>query len=387
MTSSSLRRIVVVGGSIAAVTAAEALRVRGFDGDITVLSEETSAPYSRVPLSKGVLCGKETPDSALLPPLDGEVSLRLGTRAAGLRVDRRRVVCDDGDEVPYDGLVIATGARARRLARPGQAGEHVVRTLDDATRLAGRIATAGSVIVVGAGFLGMEVASTCTDLGLAVTVVDRDPPLRRLLGGWLADLVVGAARDRGVRFVRATRAVELAGGQEVTGVRIGDRVLTADVVVSAVGDVPGTGWLADSGLPLRGGLVVDDRCRVAPDIVAAGDVTVSGRPGGEFRRSPHWTSAVIQGQVAAATLLHGEVATLPRPDAYYWTEQFGLDIKISGEIPDGPAPTVLAGDPRERSALLQWRRNGRGVAAVSVNHRMPIVKLKRLGAWASAEPG
>lgn len=143
-----------------------------------------------------------------------------------------------------------------------------------------------------------------------------------------------------------------------------------------------TGWLADSGLPLEG--VVDRRCRVTPHVVAAGDVTVTRLPRENQRRSPHWTSAVVQAQIAAATLPHGEEAVLPKPDPYYWTEQFGLDIKISGEIPDGPAPETLAGDPTQRSALLQWSQHGRPVAAAALNHRTPIVKLKKLGAWAPA---
>ena len=383
-TSSAFRRVVVAGGSVAAVTAADALRVQGFDGEITLLSDEAHAPYSRVPLSKGVLSGRETPDSATLPALAGDVSVRLGTRVAQLRADRQRVVLSDGEEVPYDAVVIATGARARRLTAPGQRGEFVIRTLDDAIALAARIGTASSVLVIGAGFLGMEVASTCADWGLAVTVVDRDPPLRRLLGAWLADLVVKSARERGVRFVVAPDGVELFGHPEVAGVDRGSRRLTADVVVSAVGDLANTDWLADSGLPIEGGLVVDSRCRVTPRIVAAGDVTVTRIHGQAHYRSPHWTNAIQQGQAAAAALLHGDAAPALRPDPYYWTEQFGLDIKISGQIPEHAPPAVLAGDPRQRSTLLQWCHGDRPVAAVSVNHRIPIAKLKKLSAQAAA---
>ncbi len=384
--ASSLRRVVVAGGSIAAVTAAEGLRLQGFDGDITLLAEEDHPPYSRVPLSKGILAGREALGSATLPPVAGDVTVRLGATAARLHEEHRRVVLADGEEVPYDGLVIATGARARRLAGPGQTGECVVRTRDDATRLAARLDTAGSVIVVGAGFLGMEIASTCAVLGKTVTVVDRDPPLRRLVGEWLADLVVQAARERGVEFALAPDGVQLLGRPEVQAVDCGDRIATADVIVSAVGDLPNTEWLADSRLPLHGGLVVDERCRVAPDIVAAGDVTVSRTHGGPYRRSPHWTSAVVQGQLAAAALVHGRETPLPRPDPYYWTEQFGLDIKISGEIPHGQPPTVLAGDPRQGSALLQWSLSDRPVAAVAINHRLPVVTLKRLGGRAAGPP-
>ncbi len=379
-----MRRVVIAGGSIAAVTAAQTLRAQDFEGDITFLSDEIHAPYSRVPLSKGVLSGKETVDSAALPAIGDDMTVRLGARVANLRPDYQRVVLADGEDVPYDGLVIATGARARRLAAPAQAGEHVIRTLDDAIALGDRIDVADSALVIGGGFLGMEVASTCAERGLAVTVVDRDPPLRRLLGAWLAELVVKAARERGVRFVQSLNGVEPLGHPEITGVDCGDRHLHADIVVSAVGDLPNTEWLADSGLPLDTGLVVDSRCRVTPHIVAAGDVTATRMDDGKARRCPHWTSAVLQGQAAARTLLHGKTTFVPPPDPYYWTEQFGLDIKISGDIPADTAPTVLAGEPRQHSALLQWNRQDRPVAAASVNHRIPIVKLKRLGAHASA---
>ena len=381
-----LRRVVVVGGSIAAVTAAASLRADGFDGALTLLSDEVHPPYSRVPLSKAVLGGGAPAASATLPAAGDDVVVRLGAPVRGLQPGRQRVVLADGEEVPYDGLIVATGSHARRLAGPGQVGEQVLRTVDDATGLAARIGRAGSVVVAGAGFLGMEIASTCADLGLRVTVVDREPPLRRLLGEWLAEVVVEAARERGVRLVHAPGGIELVGRPEVQGVRWAAGQVTADVVVSAVGDIPNTGWLADSGLIVRGGLVVDRGCRAGPRVYAAGDVTVTDLGRGVLRRSPHWTSAVRQARTAAAGLLHGVGAIAPRPDPYFWTEQFGLDVKISGEIPPGRAPEVLAGDRAQRSVLLQWRDRGRPVAAATVNHRLPVVRLKALGAHASTVP-
>lgn len=377
------KRVVVVGGSIAAVTAAESLRLEGFDGDITLLSDENHLPYSRVPLSKGILNGKESIQSALLPPLSQDITIRLGAQAVALSPERQRVQLGDGEEVPYDRLIIATGASARRLARPGQKGEHVIRTMEDIETLSSTLRGARSVIVVGGGFLGMETASTCTDLGLRVTLIDREPPLRRLLGTWLSDLVIDAARERGVDFILAPEGVELVGKPQVHGVDFGHGVLTADVVISAVGDTPNVDWLAGSGLTIRGGIVVDTRCQVTPQIAAAGDVTVTATSRETYERSPHWTSAVRQGRMAAAVLLHGDNAVAIKPDPYYWTEQFGLDIKISGEIPRESRPVVLEGDIGRRSALLQWQSKERPIAAVAINHRLPIVKLKRLGANAS----
>jgi 3-phenylpropionate/trans-cinnamate dioxygenase ferredoxin reductase component len=376
-----LERIVVVGGSIAAATAAGALRSEGFDGEVLVVSEERDPPYSRVPLSKGVLSGAQAPETARLPALDPSIEVLLGRRAVGLDSAAKFVGLDDGAKLTFDGLVVATGARPIRLARPGQHGELVVRTLSDAAALAERVRCAATAVVVGGGFLGMEVASTLMGLGLDVTLVDRDPPLRRLLGTWLADHVVGLATKKGLRVIHGAGDVTLLGTQ-IEAVQLGDgRRLAADVVISAVGDVPATDWLASSGLPLRGGLVMDACCRVAPAIVAAGDVATVRDQGGRLTRSPHWTSAVEQGYAAARSLLDPEGVSPVQPNAYFWTEQFGFDIKIAGHVPASGAPEVVEGDPAENSALLRWRSPGGGVAAaVAVNHRIPVVKLKKLRA-------
>jgi len=220
------------------------------------------------------------------------------------------------------------------------------------------------------------VASTLRHNGLEVTVMDRDPPRLRLLGPWLADLIVGRATADGVRFVLAPNGVELI-GDPVRGVITGPgEEFFADLVVTAAGDLPNVEWLESSGLPLAGGLVVDDRCVVAPGIVAAGDVAVREVLPGLFRRTPHWTNAIVQGQAAARAMLDSDTAPY-EPDHYFWTEQFGLDIKIAGELPLEGAPEVVAGDPDELSALLQWRRDDR-IVAVSINHRMPVARLKAM---------
>jgi 3-phenylpropionate/trans-cinnamate dioxygenase ferredoxin reductase subunit len=219
----------------------------------------------------------------------------------------------------------------------------------------------------------MEVATSCRALGLRTTVVDLAPPLLRLLGPWLADLAVAAARDLGIQVKVSPEGAEVLDGQRV---RCGESVLEADVIVAAVGDVPNTEWLRSSGLPLdaSGGLVADACCRVAPGIAAAGDVV--SRDG---RRTPHWTNAVEQGRAAVAALLQGESARPYRPDRYYWTEQSGLDIKISGELPVAGSPEILAGSVEERSMLLRWHHAGGTATAVAVNHRIPMARLKGLG--------
>ena len=376
-----VKHIVVAGGSIAAATAVSTLRAHGWDGRITLVTDEQSPPYSRVPLSKGVLCGALGWDAVTLPALPDDVDLRLNTGATALDVQNRAVTLSDGTVLHYDGLVIATGSRPRRLAADGQHGELVVRTLADAATINAKLRTARSAVVVGAGFLGMEVASTLRVNGLAVTVIDRDPPLRRLVGSWLADLVAAAAAEAGVDFVLAPHGVTLT-GNPVSGVTTPDGLsFTADIVVTAAGDLPNIEWLHDSGLTLAQGVVVDDCCQAAPGVVAAGDVATRQVAPGVHQRTPHWTNAVLQGRTAALTLLgvHQPYA----PDHYFWTEQFGLDIKIAGELPLQGEPEILEGDPTAWSVLAQWRRDGLPVAAAAINHKLPIVRLKRLATAAA----
>ncbi|GCE38163.1 Ferredoxin reductase [Rhodococcus wratislaviensis] len=379
MSGSKRRNIVIVGGSIAALTSAQILRAEGFGGDITMLSAEACAPYSRVPLSKAILAGVAGHDTCALPLSSDDFEIRLDQRAVGLD-DRNRVIhLLSGETVSYDGLIVASGARARRLSRPGQRGEHVIRDMDDVRTLSPRLRTARSVVVVGAGFLGMEIASTCVKLGLTVTVIDRDPPLRRLLGEYLSAVVVDRATAAGVRILQAPDGVELIGTEVVDGVRYGEHTVRADVVVSAVGDIPNTEWLAGSSFRNEGPLVVDQRCIAANDIVAAGDVAAIKDPSGTVARLPHWNNAVRQARSAALALLHGDEAPIAEPDHYFWTEAFDLQIKVCGLIPGSTVPVVLERNDDTNTLLLQWiAPNGTAVAAASVNRKMPVNKLRRL---------
>ncbi|WP_199506061.1 NAD(P)/FAD-dependent oxidoreductase [Geodermatophilus sp. TF02-6] len=373
----SVRDVVVVGGSIAALTAVEMLRMEDFDGRITVLSDEDVPPYTRVPLSKGVLTGTESIDDVVLAPLADDVDLRLQTSATALDIDTRTVHTPSGP-VRYDGLVIATGGRARRLGRPDQV-ERVLRSHGDCARLRDDLAAASSVLVVGGGFLGMEIASTARTLGREVTVVDLAPPLDRLLGAAVGGHVRSVATQAGVRIVVTDGGVRLLGAPVPTGVELVDGTrLEADLVVSAVGDVPNVEWLAGSGVQLHGGIVVDSHCRVAPDVVAAGDVTVISEGDGQLTRSPHWTNAVDQARAAVRALLHGDSAAPYRPSQYCWTEQFGLDVKMVGDLDPQGEPTVLDGSLDEGSALLAWPDATAPRTVIAVNHRTPPAKLKRL---------
>jgi 3-phenylpropionate/trans-cinnamate dioxygenase ferredoxin reductase component len=375
-----VEHVVVAGASLAGLTAADALRAEGYEGRITILGEELHEPYTRPPLSKGVLSGTEAPETVRLVPPEDDILLLKGCSAVALDTRARTVQLSTGGQMAYDGLVLATGARARSLARPGQRGEHRLRSLEDCLALREAFARGPRVLIVGAGFLGMEIASTCRLLGLEVTVVDREPPLRRVLGEYLGRVITEAALDAGVRMRIAPGNAELI-GDPVRGALLGDgSIEEADLVISAVGDAPNVEWLAGSALETGGSVAVDGRCRAAQNIVAAGDVAaVSGV------RTPHWSSAVEQARTAASALVHGNAAAPLRSSPYYWTEGHGLEIKVCGPLPVHGEPIVIEGSVAERDAVLQWQRDGVAVAAATVNHRMPLAKLKRLAATMPAE--
>jgi len=381
---STLRRIVVVGGGIAGVTAADTLRLEGFDGELTIVGDEPYAAYSRPALSKALLRDPDGLTAHELPPAaHGGTELR-GVGAVGLDVDTRTVLLDDGERLAYDGLVVATGCRARRLGEGGAEGggdapdELTLRTIDDAWALRSRVAERPSVVVVGGGPLGMEIASSCLDNGCEVTLVSQGPPLGAQLGRHLSDLFVSAATARGLRVVESAgaRLVRTSRGTHV--VLAEGSTLEAGLVVTAVGDRPNVEWLDGSGLLDHGTLVADVAGRVRPGIVAAGDVASVPTPHG-IRRVPLWSSAIDQARTAAAALLGADPASGDhRP--YFWTEQFGLSLKAVGHLPLAGDPEVVEGDLGEHRALLRWNAadDPTGSAAVAVNYRIPIPRLRRL---------
>ena len=362
----SMQRIVIVGNGIAGVTAADTLRAQGFDGEITLIGDEPHAAYSRPALSKALLRDPEDLAShELPPPVHGATEMR-GVRAVGLDAEGK-VVKTDGGEVAYDRLIIATGCRARRLPRES-AEQLTLRTLDDAWQLRDHVAGKPSVIVVGGGPLGMEIASSCLDSGCDVVLVSQGPPLHLQLGEYLSGILTNTAQARGLRIVETVGArigegarVSLAEGQTVE----------ADLVITAVGDVPNIEWLAHTGLLTDGALVTDAAGRLRPDIVAAGDVATVPTPNG-YRRVPLWSAAIDQAKTAATALLTGEL----RPhDArpYFWTEQFGLSLKAVGTLPLVGEPEVVEAGPEPERMLLRW--DG---AAAAINYRIPIPRLRRL---------
>jgi NADPH-dependent 2,4-dienoyl-CoA reductase/sulfur reductase-like enzyme len=371
--------IVITGESIAGITAARELRELGHPGPITLIGAEEHGAYARPPLSKAVL-KDDRADSTLGYRLDGLDVDVVRSPAVAADVGRRVVATANGREIGYDALVVATGARARRIAAPGQRGETVLRTLDDAWRLRTRLDAARSALVVGAGFLGLEVVSACVARGIPVTVVDVDPPLRRILGPFVSEAITARAGDHGVRVV-VTPAPATLTGDPVDGVRLADgTVLTADLVVTCCGEVPNTAWLAGTGLAGPHGVTIGPACATAvPGVFAAGDVTCL--PTGT--RTPFWSTAVAQGKAAAASALDLAPAGPPRDD-YFWTEILGLSLKVVGPLPPRGEPDLAEGSVPGGSALLTWLGDNGQRTVVSYGKRMPVPKLRALAGQAYA---
>ncbi len=373
--ATTLERIAVVGNGVAGLTAADALRAAGFDGELTIVGAEGRPAYSRPALSKALLRSDADLTSHELPPPDHGATELLGIAATSLDPGRRVLSLDDGSELGYDGLVIASGSRARRLGRSPD--ELVLRTLDDALAFRARISALPDLVVVGGGPLGMEVASGALEAGCRVTLVTNGPPLERQLGAHLSRTITRAALACGLTLV-ITSSAHVVERDGRSAVALGDgRMIEGDIVLTAVGDLPNTEWLNGSGLQSTGPLAVDSRGRLRPDIVAAGDVAAVPTASGHAR-SPIWHSAIEQARVAAAALLHGDAAPELRAQPYFWTEQFGLTLRVAGRTPVDGDPELVDGDDPAGPALLRWRHEDGTATAVSVNYRIPIPRLRRL---------
>lgn len=368
------RRIVVVGNGIAGLTAADTLREAGFDGELTVVGDERCPAYSRPALSKALLLDGDDTASHELPPAGHGASELLGVRATGLDPERRLVNLDDGTVLPYDRLVLATGSRARRLSDLPE--ELTLRGLDDALVLRERLAAKPSVVVVGGGPLGMEIASGCLAVGCRVALVSQGAPMALQLGAHLAGVFRAAALDRGLTLVE-TAAARLERGDG--GVRVAldeGPVLEAELILTAVGDVPNTEWLSGTGLVTRGAVPVDARGLARPDVAAAGDLAVLPTDHGP-RRIPLWSSAIEQAKVAARALVRGAEVPPPRLEPYFWTEQFGLTLKAVGHFPAAGEPEYLDGGPGGGPALMRWPHPDGSGDVAALDYRIPIPRLRR----------
>ncbi|MFI9763816.1 NAD(P)/FAD-dependent oxidoreductase [Streptomyces sp. NPDC051963] len=380
-----MRTVTVVGASLSGLYAARELRAQGFDGRLVIVGDEPHRPYDRPPLSKDFFTGAADEDRLALTDAEETAELDaewlLGVRARGLDARGRTVLLDGGRTVSTDGVVIATGASARRLPGDGLAGVHTLRTLDDARALRAELGSGPRrVVVIGGGFIGAETASSCAGLGHTVTVVEAAPlPLVPQLGAEMASVCATLHRRGGVDLVTGTGVAGLRGTVSVTGVELSDgRTLPADVVIVGIGAVPNTGWLAGSTLALHDGVLCDDGCATAlPQVVAVGDVA---RVGGS--RAEHWTSATEQPKVAVANLLAGRTVQSVRSVPYFWSDQYSARIQFAGRRQAGDTVRITEGEladgaPAEGGFLALYERDGRTTAVLSVDRPRPFMRARR----------
>ena len=386
----SRRSITIVGASLAGVRAAESLRRQGFDRPITLIGNEAHAPYDRPPLSKQFLAGEWDADRlALTKPeklAEFDLDLRLGVRAAGFDLGRRRLTLADGDTLDVDGLLLATGARCRTLpGTEGMGGVFTLRGLDDAEAI--RVAfDAGPsrVVVVGAGFIGAEVAATARQRGLEVTLIEALPqPLARVLGDEMGAVCAAVHRDHGVdlRVGVGVDAVDAGVDGNVERVRLSDgSVVEAEVVVVGIGVVPNTEWLEGSGLTIDNGVVCDETCLAAPGVTAAGDVARwPNRRFDEVMRVEHWDNAVEQGGHAARRLLQSDDEAEPfTPVPWFWSDQYDRKIQLAGRIRPDDEMRIVTGSVEERRFAALYGRAGRLVGVLGFNRPRHVMQYKSL---------
>jgi NADPH-dependent 2,4-dienoyl-CoA reductase/sulfur reductase-like enzyme len=401
--------IVIAGASLAGLRTAEALRLGGYDGPLTIVGAETHRPYDRPPLSKQVLTGDKPPESTSLPEPEGlDATWVLGTRATGLDIERRRLLTTDG-EIAFEGLVVATGAHPKVLSPfPPGAGVHYLRTLDDSIALRDDLRGSRGLVVIGAGFIGLEVASSAQKLGVPVVVVEALPvPLQRGLGRDMGRAVGEWLRSKGVDLrlgtgveglVREGRAgAGPTGDGRPTSVLLSDGTeVEADTVVVGIGVAPATEWLGSSGVDLGDGVVCDESLRVlagdrpVPGVVAAGDVARWFHRGyGETVRIEHWTNASEAAEAAAATLLAdraGSSAEAFSPTPYFWSDQQGVKLQFVGRAAPGDETTVVEGGFDEDRVLVAYGRRGRLVGALGIKRPARVMAFQRLIAAGAEYP-
>jgi 3-phenylpropionate/trans-cinnamate dioxygenase ferredoxin reductase subunit len=364
---------VIVGASLAGAKAAETLRQEGFEGRVVLVGEEPARPYERPPLSKNYLRG-EADESAVFVHDESfydkqAIELRAGTRASGIDASAAEVVLDDGDRLHYDALLLTTGAAPRRLSVPGAEldGVHYLRTLEDSDRLREAISAAGRVVVIGAGWIGSEVAASARQMGAEVAMVEvARLPLERIMGPEVGGIYRDLHAAHGVELHLGVGVEGLLGSSAVSGVRLADgTTVEGDLVVVGVGVAPRVELAESAGLTLDNGIVVDDRLRTsAPNIFAAGDVANAGHPffGGRLRVE-HWANALNQGPAAARNMLGADQPYDRIP--YFFSDQYDLGMEYSGHAPRWDR-VVFRGDTDKREFIAFWL-DGEGHVLAGMN--------------------
>ncbi|MGV9667249.1 NAD(P)/FAD-dependent oxidoreductase [Nocardia niigatensis] len=383
--SHSVEHVLIVGAGLAGLRTAEELRRGGYAGELTLLGDENRAPYDRPPLSKQYVRG-EVDDTALRPAeffTEHDIRLRLGVAATGVDTAARQVRLSDGSTAGYDALVIATGLRPRRIPGfPEVSGVHVLRSHADAQALREHLDSARNAVIVGAGFIGCELAASFRARGLSVTIVEPQPtPLFAALGEQVGTLVARLHETEGVEL-RCGISVEslVTEDDSVHGVRLTDgTVIDADLVVVGIGSVPVTGWLDDSGIPLippaeGGGVRTDATGRTSvPGVWAVGDVAAWPHAAGRNKRVEHWTNAGEQAQLLAAALLGADQAAEVQVP-YVWSDQYDMKIQVLG-IP-ALADEVQIVEDKGRKFLAHYLRGGELVAVVGAGMAGKVMKAR-----------
>jgi 3-phenylpropionate/trans-cinnamate dioxygenase ferredoxin reductase component len=368
------RTFMIVGGGLAGAKAAQTLREEGFDGRVVLLGEEDVAPYERPPLSKDYLRGDAGRD-AIWAQEEGwyeahDVELRTSTRAAELALASSEVVLDGGERIGYDQLLLATGSAARRLPIDGAEldGVHLLRTVADSDALREALTPGVRVVVIGAGWIGCEVAASAKQRGADVTMVaPEDVPLERVLGSEVGAVYREVHASRGVELVLGTGVEAIEGSGRVSGVRTtGGRTLGADLVVVGVGAAPRTELAAAAGLKVQDGVLTDDRLRTsAPNVFAAGDIARAQHPIlGETIRVEHWGTALEQGPAAARNMLGRDLAYDRIP--YFFSDQYDVGMEYAGHALTYDR-VVFRGDPSTFEFMAFWMRGDRVAAGINVN--------------------
>jgi 3-phenylpropionate/trans-cinnamate dioxygenase ferredoxin reductase component len=365
---------VIVGAGLAGAKAAEALREEGFDGRVVLIGDEPEAPYERPPLSKDYLRG-ESPREKARVHADGfyeehGIELRTETTVASVDVRSSNVELAGGERLGYERLLIATGARPRRLSLPGAGldGVHYLRDFADADRLAARLRTGARAVVIGAGWIGAEVAASARQLGVDVTILEQAAlPLERVLGPELGRIYADIHADHGVRFIGSAAVETIEGAERVEGVRLADgTALPADFVVVGIGVEPRTELAEQAGIAVDNGILVSEALETsAPGVFAAGDVANAHHPFyGRRLRVEHWANALNQPAVAAKAML-GKPAAYDRLP-YFFSDQYHVGMEYTGYAAEWDE-VVFRGNPGEREFIAYWLHDGRVVAGMNVN--------------------
>jgi 3-phenylpropionate/trans-cinnamate dioxygenase ferredoxin reductase subunit len=368
------RTFLIVGASLAGAKAAETLRAEGFDERVILIGAEDERPYERPPLSKDYLRGEADRETVYVHPKDfyaeHDIDLRLGRTAVSLNAVARELALDDGERLSYDRLLLTLGAEPRRLSIPGGGLDGVLylRSVADSDALRARLDGGGAVVVIGAGWIGAEVAASARQRGLEVTVIDPlSVPLERVLGTEVGAIYRDIHLDHGVRMLMGTGVEAFEGGAAVERVRTTDgRELECDFVVVGVGVQPRTGLAAQAGLAVDNGILVDEHLEAgAPGVFAAGDVANAYHPFYDERvRVEHWANALHQGPVAARAML-GEPDVYDRLP-YFFSDQYDVGMEYAGYARAWDR-VVFRGDPATREFIAFWLTGDRVVAGMNVN--------------------